>query len=69
MSFGMGANFNEPPTDDPTSAPPETVPSNPVQALKKKKKPFGNNIRNPGALAGAIARAKRARPSGMKYGN
>jgi hypothetical protein len=64
MSFGLKPSFNEPETNDTTSAPSETVP-----APKKKKKPFALNVRNPGALAGAIARAKRARPSAMKYGN
>jgi hypothetical protein len=70
---GLGSSFNEPETDDTTSAPPETVPSGPANAIaqllaKKKKKPFGTNVKNPGALAGAIARAKKAHQTGQKWG-
>lgn len=60
----MGSSFNEPATDDTTSAPPEPNPV--AQILKKKKKIV--NVRNSGELAGAIARAKRARQTGQKYG-
>ena len=64
--------MQEPTSPDPTSAPPEQIPSKPsgvTQALgQRKKKGFGPNIKNPGALAGAIARAKRARQSGQKWG-
>lgn len=68
--FGLSANFNEPSSKDPTSAPSEQVPQSPVsQALAKKKKGFGPGVKNSGALAGAIARAKRARPNALKYGN
>lgn len=72
--FGMSPNFNEPQSNDPTSAPPMNDPTsssvqpmqNPVaQILAKKKK---SSVRNPGALAGAIARAKKARQSGQKWG-
>ena len=70
---GISANFNEPQTDDTTSAPQVQQPS-PVNAVaqilqQKKKKGFGPNVRNPGALAAAIGRAKRARPMTYKYGN
>ncbi len=67
MTFGLGSSFNEPATDDNTSAPP--IPQNPTQTdTPKKKKPFGPKVRNSGALAAAIARAKRAHQSGHKYG-
>lgn len=61
-----GDNFNEPQTDDNTSAPPQPqIPANsPLQKLRKPSK-----ARNPGALAGAIARAKRAKQPSYKYGN
>ena len=70
MAFGMGSSFNEPPDDDTTSAPPETVPSTSavqgqIQSLlgKKKKSP-----RAPQALASAIARAKKGYQSKRRYG-
>ena len=67
----LGANMQQG-SPDQTSAPPDNPPSvqNPViQALNKKKKGFGAGVRNPGALAGAIARAKKARQFGQKWGN
>jgi hypothetical protein len=62
---GLSAQFNEPPTDDDTSAPPQPQLSN--IAPPKLKKPL--KARNPGALAGAISRAKRAHQTGQKFGN
>lgn len=64
MSFGMGANFNEPKSNDPTSAPPETDPKAVQVASPKKKKGF----RDPGPLARAIAQSKRAKQGNHKYG-
>ena len=66
--FGLNAPFNEPDSDDPTSAPSISGPGNP-NPDKKKKKPFGPKVRNPGALAAAISRAKRAHQTGHKYGS
>jgi hypothetical protein len=69
MSFGMGAAFNGPPTDDTTSAPPMTEPSpaqQMAQILSKQKKK--KNPRAPEALAQQIGRAKRARQTGQKWG-
>jgi hypothetical protein len=73
MAFGMGASFNPPKSNDPTSALPISVPSsspgvqpitNPISALlgKKKKGP-----RAPQALASAIAKSKSSRQGKMKY--
>ena len=69
MPAALQANFQEPPSPDQTAAPPESVPQppNPIQALQqRKKKPM---VRNSGALASAIARSKRARQTGQKWGN
>ena len=71
---GLSSSFQEPSTPDTTSTPPETSPSTPAgqnvsQILgQRKKKPFGPTVRSPGALAGAIARSKRARQTGDKWG-
>lgn len=65
MAFGQGASFNDPQSDDTTSAPP--IPPNPVQQVlgsRKKQK----NPRNPTDLARAISMSKRAKQSGHKYG-
>jgi hypothetical protein len=70
----LGASFQEPSSPDQTSGPPEQVPQapmqsqNPIAQILKKKKGFGANVKNPGALAGAISRAKRARQTGQKWG-
>lgn len=64
--LGISDQFNEPQTDDTTSAPPQ--PQLPAASpLNKLKKPLKG--RNPGALAGAIARAKRAKQPTYKYGS
>ena len=77
----LGSNFNEPQSDDPTSAPPmpdQQPQQNPqpmqaqglAAALAKRKKRglIGPTIKTPSALSAAIARSRRARPSGLKYG-
>lgn len=72
MAFGLSPNFNEPSSDDPTSASQpvnQPVQQPALQAVgQRKKKGFGPNVRNPGALAAAIAKSKRARQSTYKYG-
>lgn len=75
MAFGMGAKFNEPSSDDTTSAPPEPVPSpsavsvspgdNPIAALLGKKK---RNPRSPAPLARAISQSKRGYQPKRKFG-
>ena len=76
---GLSADFNEPQIDDPTSAPPmpdqQAVQQSSAgqaqglsQALARKKKRGLVTVRPPSALAAAISRAKRARPSSQKYG-
>ena len=75
---GSTANFNEPQSDDPTSAPPmpdeqQTMqqPSQAqglAQALARKKKKGLVTVRPPSALSAAISKAKRARPSSAKFG-
>jgi hypothetical protein len=62
---GLSAQFNSPPTDDTSSAPAQPQLAN--VAPPKLKKPL--KARNPGALAGAISRASKARQSGQKFGN
>jgi len=68
------ASFNEPQTDDTTSAPPETVPSEQASpgraslaqallATQKKRKQ-----RSSAALQKAMARARSAKPSARKWG-
>jgi hypothetical protein len=68
----LQANFQEPSTPDQTSAPPDNPPQTGAsiqQVLgQRKKKPFGPNVRNSGALAAAIARSKKGRPNALKYG-
>jgi len=61
---GLTDQFNHPPTDDNTSAPAE--PTIPQPSPLKPKKP--NKLKNPGALAAAISKAKRARQTGQKWG-
>lgn len=73
MAFGLGSSFNEPDDTDQTSVQQVSTPAggqvnplpNPIQALlgKKKKSP-----RAPQALAQAISRSKRGRPSSYKFG-
>lgn len=68
----LGSSMQEPASPDPTSAPQVQIPQAAAitQVLgAKKKKGFGPNVKNPGALARAIARAKRARQFGQKYGS
>jgi hypothetical protein len=67
--FDTGSSFNEPATQDQTSAPPESLPGTPPLGGQKKKKPFGPKVRNPGALAAAIAKSKKAFQSSHKYGS
>jgi len=67
----LGSSFQEPASPDQTSTPPENT--SPIaqaltQASKKKKKSFGSNVKNPGALKAAIARSRRARQIGDKWG-
>ena len=68
------ANFQEG-SPDQTSAPqmPDQQPMQGqaqglAQALARKKKKGLVTVRPPSALAAAISRAKRARPSSQKYG-
>jgi len=78
LGGALSGGFQEPASSDPTSAPVETVPTGPAspqsgqstvsQTLAKRKKGFGPGIKNPADLGRAIALAKRARPSGRKYG-
>jgi hypothetical protein len=75
---GLSADFNEPQSNDPTSTPtmPDQQPMQPsagqaqglAQALARKKKKGLVTVRPPSALAAAISKAKRARPSSQKYG-
>lgn len=70
----LGSSMNEPSSTDPTSAPPIQQPQQPQQSMQqvlgaRKKKGFGPGVKNPGALAGAIARSKRARQAGDKWGS
>jgi hypothetical protein len=73
---GLSANFNEPQSNDPTSAPqmPDqqqqpTVGQSLAEALKKRKRGVINpNVKQPAALKAAIARARHGRPSSEKYG-
>lgn len=79
----LGSDFNEPQSSDPTSAPPmpdQQPQQNPqpmqgqaqglAQALahRKKKGLIGPTVKTPSPLSAAIARSRRARPSGLKYG-
>ena len=73
----LSANFNEPQSNDPTSAPPVQIPQQQpaqqglAQALaqrKRKKGLVGPTIKKPSSLAAAISKAKRARQGGDKYG-
>jgi len=71
----LSANFNEPQSNDPTSAPQmqdqqqPTVGQSLAEALKKRKKGVINpNVKQPAALKAAIAKARRARVGGDKYG-
>lgn len=66
--FGLKAPFNEPVNSDPTSAPPEQVPVSPIAQVLSQHQKKKKAIRLPGPLAGAIARAKRAKQSSHKYG-
>jgi hypothetical protein len=75
---GVSADFSEPRSNDPTSAPPMQIPQQPSQgqaqglaqalANRKKKGLIGPTIKPPSTLAAAISKAKRARVSGDKYG-
>ena len=76
---GLSADFNEPQSNDPTSAPqmPDQQPQTSqgqAQGLaqelarRKKKGLIGPTMRAPSTLAAAIAKAKRARVGGDKYG-
>lgn len=76
------ADFQEPSSPDQTSAPqmPDQQPqqNQPLQgqaqglaqalARRKKKGVIGPTVKTPSALSAAIARSRRARPSGLKYG-
>ena len=67
------ANFQEG-SPDQTSAPqmpdqqPMQASAGLAAALARKKKKGLVTVRAPSALAAAISRAKRARPSSQKYG-
>jgi hypothetical protein len=76
----LGSNFNEQ-SNDPSSAPPipdQQQNPQPMQeqaqglaaalARRKKKGLIGPTVRTPSALSAAIARSRRARQSGLKYG-
>jgi hypothetical protein len=78
---GLGADFNEPQSSDPTSAPPmpdqqrmqqpsQGQAQGLAQALanRKKKGLIGPTVKPPSTLAAAISKAKRARQGGDKYG-
>jgi len=72
---GLGSSFNEPPSNDPTSAPPmpdqqaQAPPQGLAQALaQRKKKPIAPTVKTPGPLASAISAAKKARQGGHKFG-
>lgn len=64
-------SFNEPPTDDTTTTPPDPGTLNvksasPIMnALKAVK---GTKIRPPTTLASAIAKSRRARQTSHKWG-
>jgi hypothetical protein len=78
------ANFEEPSSPDTTSAPPmpdqtpaqqqltpgaKKIAGSLASALaKRKKQGIGPTIKAPSELTAAIARARRARQSGEKYG-
>lgn len=80
---GSNASFNEPQSNDPTSAPPmpDQQPMQSPQpsqgqaqglaqalAQRKKKGLIGPIVKPPSTLASAISKAKRARPSADKFG-
>lgn len=68
-AFGnsLGSSYNEPPTDDQTSAPPVPQPTAGNQmGIQRKKKKLD---RKSSTLAAAIARSKRAHQTGNKYGS
>jgi hypothetical protein len=57
--IGQG-NFNEPATTDNTSVPPMPQMPNPTPAVLASKMKKPRKLKNPGPLAAAISRAKRA---------
>jgi hypothetical protein len=80
---GSTANFNEPQSNDTTSAPQmpdqqqnaviqraQGIASGLAGALAKRKKAglIGPSVKAPSTLTAAIARARRARQGGEKYG-
>jgi hypothetical protein len=69
----LSANFNEPQSNDQTSAPlmqpGPTVGQSLAAALSRRKKSgIGPTVKQPSELKAAIARARRARQGGEKYG-
>ena len=69
----LSDSFNQPPTDDTTSAPPMPAvpsPSNiPVgPGAQNTKQPKQAKIKKTGELASAISRAKRAHQGSRKFG-
>jgi len=87
-SFGGAigsASFQEPVSNDPTSAPAEQVPQGPgtvqtdvqqplsarsalAATRKKKKLPGGPTVKQSSGVAAALARSKKARQGGSKFG-
>jgi len=77
---GLSANFNEPQSNDPTSAPPmpDQQHVQPQQgqaqgladalAKRKKKGLIGPSVKTPSALSAAISSARRARQGGHRFG-
>ncbi len=65
--IGQG-NFNEPATADNTSAPAMPQVQQPLPAVLSAKLKKPSKLKNPGPLAAAISRAKRARQTGDKWG-
>lgn len=64
---GMGSSMNEPDNKDTTSAPVlNPVAQNVAQVLNQRKKKPG--VKSPSTLAAAIARSRKARQTGDKWG-
>jgi hypothetical protein len=74
----LNADFQQPSSPDPTSAPQLQVPQGAQQpaqlsplaaALQKNKKKTGLvKVKAPSSLSAAIARSRKGRPSSLKYG-
>jgi hypothetical protein len=66
----LSANFQDQGGQNPdnTSAPPMPQVQQPLPAVLSAKLKKPSKLKNPGPLAAAISRAKRARQTGDKWG-